>query len=186
MSFECVLYIFVLFCHLLFNFIFYIFWQTFKMYLFIYLHPRTHLLTLEGKRGRETGQHWCDRKTLMAACCMHPNQGPNPQPRHVPWPGVEPVTFHLAKQCPTKPHQSEPCALTLDQEVWLLAIWPMEVFTCVRKYVSTRMFIASLFVIIKKGNDLNVMNGVSLNILKYSYITYRFIHSDMEKYRINF
>ena len=28
-----------------------------------------------------------------AAFCMHPKQGSNLQPRHVPWPGIEPPTF---------------------------------------------------------------------------------------------
>ena len=30
-----------------------------------------------------------------------PNQGPGPQPRHVPQPGIEPATFCFAARCPT-------------------------------------------------------------------------------------
>ena len=30
-----------------------------------------------------------------------PDQGPNVQPRHVPWPGIKPVTFLYAGWCPT-------------------------------------------------------------------------------------
>ena len=32
---------------------------------------------------------------------MHPDQVPNLQPRHVPWPGIEPATLHPEGQCPT-------------------------------------------------------------------------------------
>ena len=32
---------------------------------------------------------------------MHPTQGPNPQPRHVPRPGIKPAAFHSVGQCPT-------------------------------------------------------------------------------------
>ena len=30
-----------------------------------------------------------------------PNQGPNPQPRRVHWPGIKPVNFRFAERCPT-------------------------------------------------------------------------------------
>ena len=30
---------------------------------------------------------------------MHPNWGSNPQPRYVPWPGIEPATFWCKEQC---------------------------------------------------------------------------------------
>ena len=29
-------------------------------------------------------KHW------LVASCMHPNRGENPQPRYVPWPGIDP------------------------------------------------------------------------------------------------
>lgn len=58
-----------------------------------------------------------------------------------------------------------------DKAIWLLGIQPIEVFTCVVKYIGTRMPIASLFVIIKKKrNALSVMNGEWLKMLKYTYI----------------
>ena len=33
---------------------------------------------------------------------MRPSQGPNLQPRHVPWPGIELVTFHFVGRCPAR------------------------------------------------------------------------------------
>ena len=39
------------------------------------------------------------RETLIS-CLLHPNQWPGPEPRHVPWPGIEPATFWLVGQCP--------------------------------------------------------------------------------------
>ena len=35
------------------------------------------------------------------ASSTHPNWGPNPQPRHAPWSGIEPATFHFAGWRPT-------------------------------------------------------------------------------------
>ena len=58
----------------------------------------------EGKGGRKRR-----RETLMCErninCLWHtPSQGPGPQPSHVPWLGIQPVTFWFAGQ-PTEPHQ---------------------------------------------------------------------------------
>ena len=50
----------------------------------------------EGEREKNIGmreKHW------LAVSHMHPNQRPNPQPRDVPWPGIEPVTFQFTGQC---------------------------------------------------------------------------------------
>ena len=50
-------------------------------------------------RGRETSM-WArniDRLLLVGT----PNRGPNPQPRHVPWPGVESATFPFSGWHPT-------------------------------------------------------------------------------------
>ena len=38
------------------------------------------------QRERETS-HW------LAASPTHPDQGSNPQPQHVPWLGIQPVSF---------------------------------------------------------------------------------------------
>ena len=45
--------------------------------------------------------HDTQEKRQSVVSCMHPDRGLNPQPRHVPWPGVRPVTFGFAGQCPT-------------------------------------------------------------------------------------
>ena len=59
-------------------------WFDFIIYLFTFR-----------KRGREGGKQ--GRETLMCGCLSHaPNQGPDPQPRHVPWLGIEPVTIRFA------------------------------------------------------------------------------------------
>ena len=38
--------------------------------------------------------HWL--KSSYVVWTHTPNQGPGPQPRHVPWPGIEPATFQFA------------------------------------------------------------------------------------------
>ena len=48
------------------------------------------------KRGRETAMWERNIDWLPPAC---PNQGPGLQPRHVPWLGIEPVTFLFAGCC---------------------------------------------------------------------------------------
>ena len=45
--------------------------------------------------GREGEKH------QSVASCMHPDWGLNLQPRNVPWPGIELVTFCFAGWCPT-------------------------------------------------------------------------------------
>ena len=40
-------------------------------------------------------------KHQLVASCTYPDWGPNPQPRHVPWLGMEPVTFCFVGWCPT-------------------------------------------------------------------------------------
>ena len=60
-----------------------------KMILFIFRD--------KGRKGKREGEkHWCVRDTLIG-CLLHiSNWGPGPQPRHVPWLGVKPVTFPFA------------------------------------------------------------------------------------------
>ena len=62
------------------------------IYLFTYL--LTYLL-IEGNGGKKGEKH------QPVASPMRPNQEPNVQPRHVPWPGTEPVNFCSAGQQPT-------------------------------------------------------------------------------------
>ena len=49
-------------------------------------------------RGEKQRERNIDQLPLIRA----PNRGPNLQPRHVPWLGVEAVTSHFAGQWPTK------------------------------------------------------------------------------------
>ena len=48
-----------------------------------------------GEGGRKGEKHRCVRET-SADCLLHtPSWWSSLQPRHVPWPGIEPVTFHF-------------------------------------------------------------------------------------------
>ena len=85
--------------HSMFNFL----WncQTFSKvavpFFFFYPHLRTCLLNSERRERRKRER----KKHQAVASHAHPNQGPNLQPRHVPWLGIEPATFCFARQCPT-------------------------------------------------------------------------------------
>ena len=75
------------------------------MYIYIHTHTHTHnikftILTIFSKylfleRGeeREKEERNTDVKNINPS---HPDQGPNLQPRHVPWPGIELPTFCIA------------------------------------------------------------------------------------------
>ena len=43
---------------------------------------------------------------VLVASPMDSIRGLNPQPRHVPWPGIDPVTFPFVGWCPTESHRS--------------------------------------------------------------------------------
>ena len=73
-------------------------------------HPRTCLLILEagnGGRGRE-GDRERNIDQLPFVCVptkdrsSMPQPGQNPQPRHVPWPGIHPATFRFAGWCSSR------------------------------------------------------------------------------------
>ena len=58
----------------------------FKYFIYLFLD--------RGKGGRKRG-----RETSMCGCLSHhPSWGPGPQPRHVPWLGIEPVTLWFTGQ----------------------------------------------------------------------------------------
>ena len=71
------------------------------------------ILFIFRKKGREgeREEHWCERETSIGCLLYAPRQGPNPQPRHVPWLGIKPKTFHFAG--------------------WRLAIWATPVRTVI-------------------------------------------------------
>ena len=63
----------------------------------LYLLSSCDFFFLERGKGRKTSMS--ERNITSISCLSHaPNQGPGPQPRHVPWLGIEPATFHSAGQ----------------------------------------------------------------------------------------
>ena len=67
-------------------------WYSFKN-LFIYLF----IFRDWGREGEREGEKcWCARDTSIGCLSYTPYRGPGPQPRHVPWLGIEPVTFKFA------------------------------------------------------------------------------------------
>ena len=53
-------------------------------------------MILERREGvRTKGKNHQCKKHQTVASCMCPDWGPNPQARHVPWSGIEPVTFQF-------------------------------------------------------------------------------------------
>ena len=72
-------------------------WIGLCIYLFIYF--RFYLFLERGKgRKKERKRNIDVWKITLAASHSPPNWGPGPQPRHVPWLGIEPVTFWFAGQ----------------------------------------------------------------------------------------
>ena len=68
----------------------------------------------EGREGEgEEEKHLCARNTshwLVASRLSHgPNWGPGPQPRHVPWLGIVPVTLQFTGQCCPLSHTNQGC-----------------------------------------------------------------------------
>ena len=90
-----------------------IYFTLFPLYVRLNWHENNFLLTPISKKilfifreeGRETGRegekHWCEREKSIG-CLFHPSwQGLDPQPRHMPWPGIEPTTLYFSEWCPT-------------------------------------------------------------------------------------
>ena len=80
-------------------------------------------LFLERREGRvrEREKNNVREKLESAASCTHPNLGQNPQPRHVPWPGIEQVTFCFAGQHSTN-------WATLVRASWVSCVSSMELY----------------------------------------------------------
>ena len=77
-----------------------------SMYLFFFLtqgHIFIVLLEKEGEVEREKERNIDGKeKHQLVASLMCPDWGLNPQPRHVPWPGLKPMTFQFIGQCPNQ------------------------------------------------------------------------------------
>ena len=58
-------------------------------------------------------------KHLSAVSCLSPNQGWNLQPRHVPWPGIQPATFQCTRWWPNQLSQPTRNSLTVYIENWI-------------------------------------------------------------------
>ena len=52
------------------------------------------------KGEREKEEHQCVRETVIGCPSHAPIQGPGPQPRHMPWLGIELATLWFAGWCP--------------------------------------------------------------------------------------
>ena len=62
---------------------------------FIDFFKKALFIFRERKGGRKRG-----RETSMCGCLSHaPYWGPGPQPRHVPWLGIEPATLWFTGRC---------------------------------------------------------------------------------------
>ena len=60
-----------------------------------------HLFLEKGKEKERKRNIDMREKHGLVASHTCPNQGPKPQPRHVPWPGIEQVTFCFVRRHPT-------------------------------------------------------------------------------------
>ena len=63
------------------------------------------------ERGRESGgckreKYWCERETVIGCDQNGPDQELKPQPRCVPWLGIEPATFLYVGPCSNQPSHS--------------------------------------------------------------------------------
>ena len=55
-----------------------------------------------GREGeKKGGKHQWRRDTWISCFSYIPDWGPGPQSRHVPWLGIEPMTFQFTRQCST-------------------------------------------------------------------------------------
>ena len=81
------------------------YWGIYR-FLFFTLFFGFYLFLECGKEGKETLV--CERNINWLPLAGS-NWGPGPQARHVPWPGIEPVTFWFTGQRQsTQPHQPGP------------------------------------------------------------------------------
>ena len=59
------------------------------------------IVTERGREGEREGEKRLRvRETAIGCLSRAPNTGPGPQPRPVPWPGIQPATLHFSGQRP--------------------------------------------------------------------------------------
>ena len=62
-----------------------------RFYLFIFIE-------MEREEERQWEKHRCAQDTSSIGCLLHArNWGLGPQPRHVPWPGIEPINLSVCR-----------------------------------------------------------------------------------------
>ena len=66
----------------------------------VYSFPRSCPVRRRGGGGRRRRRekHWCEKYPSVASCTC-PDQGLNPQPRHVLWPGIQCTTYWCTGWC---------------------------------------------------------------------------------------
>ena len=108
----------------------------------------------EGKGGRKRG-----RTTSMCGCPPHaPHWGPGLQPRHMPWPGIKPVTLWFTGQCSI--HWATPARATVDFQAEHIIIFKIGCILCLE---NRHLLPPFLFTIMQ--NYLNKHNLVSISNL---------------------
>ena len=72
--------------------------STFLLLIFYYFFLKDFIyFQRKGKEGKKGEKHGCARRLTLVGCLSHtPSQGPGLQSRHVPWLGIELVTFRFA------------------------------------------------------------------------------------------
>ena len=76
--------------------------QLSNIYYFLLIHSWGHAYWFLEREDRGERKHWCERERHQSvASCMCLYLGCNPQHRHVPWSGIEPVTSWFTDDTPT-------------------------------------------------------------------------------------
>ena len=99
---------------------------TVAFHLFIYYpHLKTCPLILERERGREGEREGEKHPSFDSHMC--PDQGPNMQPRHVPWWGIKPATFWFIGWCSNQlGHTGQGWLLSLCSKCWNQEVWDVQ------------------------------------------------------------
>ena len=79
-----------------------IFWS-FKIFIYLFKYSLDNMLIIleRGEWWEKEGERNINvrEKHQLVASCTHPDQEPDPQPRHVPWTGIKPMTFQFMGTC---------------------------------------------------------------------------------------